>query len=303
MSTQDPRRAQGPALTSLPRLEDIPRAGDGFDRGKVEEAFDAFRRHVTALQAQLRVLQSAPRSAIAEPSGHAVRMDALHLIRSAAEFADTIERDAQEAAAKQVGKAEQEIRESQMELQQREAEIARIRQETERQRGEILNAARTEAREVLTKSNRDSSQELRDAESKGARLLEQSRHQATELTNAARAEVEQTLEWARAQADVIVARSRMGAEQLLSAAGHGDAAIHEAIDAIVRAAEASVSPQPASNRPSPVATPKAEPEPQPEAQPGPEAEAESAPAEESPADEASEAASEPASEDETPKNP
>jgi hypothetical protein len=303
MSTQDPRRAQGPALTSLPRVEDIPRAGDGFDRGKVEEAFEAFRRHVTALQAQLRVLQSAPRSAIAEPSGHAVRMDALHLIRSAAEFADTIERDAQEAAAKQVGKAEQEIRESQMELQQREAEIARIRQETERQRGEILNAARTEAREVLTKSNRDSSQELRDAESKGARLLEQSRHQATELTNAARAEVEQTLEWARAQADVIVARSRMGAEQLLSAAGHGDAAIHEAIDAIVRAAEASVSPQPASNRPSPVATPTAEPEPQPEAQPGPEAEAESAPAEESPVDEASDAASEPASEDETPKNP
>ncbi len=303
MSTQDPRRAQGPALTSLPRLEDIPRAGDGFDRGKVEEAFDAFRRHVTALQAQLRVLQSAPRSAIAEPSGHAVRMDALHLIRSAAEFADTIERDAQEAAAKQVGKAEQEIRESQMDLQQREAEIARIRQETERQRGEILNAARTEAREILTKSNRDSSQELRDAESKGAHLLEQSRHQATELTNAARAEVEQTLEWARAQADVIVARSRMGAEQLLSAAGHGDAAIHEAIDAIVRAAEASVSPQPASNRPSPVATPKAEPEPQPEAQPGPEAETESAPAEESPADEASDAAPEPASEDETPKNP
>src|SRR6266511_3486997 len=104
MSTQDPRRAQGPALTSLPRLEDIPRAGDGFDRGKVEEAFDAFRRHVTALQAQLRVLQSAPRSAIAEPSGHAVRMDALHLIRSDG------------------GKAEQEIRESQMDLQQREAE-------------------------------------------------------------------------------------------------------------------------------------------------------------------------------------
>ena len=240
MSTQDPRRAQSaPALTSLPRVEDIPRAGDGLERAKVEEAFEAFRRHVTALQAQLRVLQAAPRSAIAEPSGHAVRMDALHLIRSAAEFADTIERDAQEAAAKQVGKAEQEIRESQMELQQREAEIARIRQETERQRGEILNAARTEAREILTKANRDSSQELRDAESKGARLLEQSRHQATELTNSARAEVEQTLEWARAQADVIVQRSRMGAEQLLSAAGHGEAAIQEAIEAIVRAAEAA----------------------------------------------------------------
>ena len=240
MSSQDPSRAGGPALTSLPRLEDLPRSGDGFDRDKVGEAFDAFRRHVTALQAQLRVLQAAPRSAITEPSGHAVRMDALHLIRSAAEFADTIERDAQEAAAKQVGKAEVEIRESQMELQQREAEIARIRQETERQRGEILNAARNEAREILTKANRDSSSELHDAETRGSRLMEQSRHQATELTNAARAEVEQTLEWARAQADVIVQRARMGAEQLLSAAGHGEAAIQEAVDAIVRAAESSV---------------------------------------------------------------
>jgi hypothetical protein len=290
MSTQDPRRAQGgQALTPLPRLEDIPGAGEGLDRAKVEEAFDAFRRHLTALQAQLRVLQVAPRSAIAEPSGHAVRMDALHLIRSAAEFADTIERDAQEAAAKQVGKAEQEIRESQMELQQREAEIARIRQETERQRGEILNAARTEAREILTKSNRDSTQELRDAESKGARLLEQSRHQATELTNAARAEVEQTLEWARAQADVIVQRSRMGAEQLLSAAGHGDAAIHEAIDAIVRAAEASVSPAPA--RETPASAPSAAPEPEPEAEPElePTADAEPSAEDEAPAEDSSDA--------------
>jgi vacuolar-type H+-ATPase subunit H len=298
MSSQDPRRTQtGPALTSLPRLEDLPRAGEGFDRSKVEEAFDAFRRHVTSLQAQLRVLQSAPRSAITEPSGHAVRMDALHLIRSAAEFADTIERDAQEAAAKQVGKAEQEIRESQMDLQQREAEIARIRQETERQRGEILNAARTEAREILTKSNRDSTQELTDAESKGARLLEQSRHQATELTNAARAEVEQTLEWARAQADVIVQRARMGAEQLLSAAGHGDAAIHEAIEAIVQAAQASVSPLGGTSPATPVAVPTAQPEP--EAEPDPEPE----PTHEPAAEEPSEDGSGEAEEDGTPQNP
>jgi vacuolar-type H+-ATPase subunit H len=266
MSSQDPNRAGGSALTPMPRLEDLPQSGQGYDREKVGEAFDAFRRHVTALQAQLRVLQAAPRSAIAEPSGHAVRMDALHLIRSAAEFADTIERDAQEAAAKQVGKAEVEIRESQMELQQREAEIARIRQETERQRGEILNAARNEAREILTKANRDSSSELHDAETRGNRLLEQSRHQATELTNSARAEVEQTLEWARAQADVIVQRARMGAEQLLSAAGHGEAAIQEAVDAIVRAAESSV-PKPSGIRAAePVAVPTPS-EPEPEAEP------------------------------------
>ncbi|MEO8290855.1 MAG: hypothetical protein ABI649_07655 [Gaiellaceae bacterium] len=274
MSTQDPRRGGGANLTPLPRLEDLSAAGEGYDREKVQEAFDAFRRHVTSLQAQLRVLQAAPRSAITEPSGHAVRMDALHLIRSAAEFADTIERDAQEAAAKQVGKAEQEIREAQMDLQQREAEIARIRQETERQRGEILNAARNEAREVLTKANRDSSSELQDAETRGNRLLEQSRHQATELTNSARAEVERTLEWARAQADVIVQRARMGAEQLLSAAGHGEGAIDEAIDAIVRAAVDSV-PKPSgvtASTPVTVPTPsELEPEEEDEAAPEPDA--------------------------------
>src|SRR3954464_14858297 len=250
MSSRDPGRAGSPSLTPLPRLEDLPRSGEGFEREKVGEAFDAFRRHVTALQAQLRVLQAAPRSAIAEPSGHAVRMDALHLIRSASEFADTIERDAQEAAAKQVGKAEQEIREAQMELQQREAEIARIRQETERQRGEILNAARNEAREILTKANRDSSSELHDAETRGNRLLEQSRHQATELTNSARAEVEQTLEWARAQAATILSRAQHGAEQLLAAAGLGQDAIGHVADAIVRAAESVAGEnRPASTMP------------------------------------------------------
>jgi DNA repair exonuclease SbcCD ATPase subunit len=237
MATNEPGRAPA-ALTSLPRLDDLPTSEQGYDRERVAEAFEAFRRHVTSLQAHLRVLQAAPKPGITEPSGHAVRMDALHLVRSAAEFADVIERDAQEAAAKQVARAEQEIRENQLQLQEREAEIARIRQETERQRVEILNAARNEARDILMTANRDATQELREAEARGSRLLEQSRHQATELTNSARSEVDATLEWARAQADVVVQRARLGAEQLLSAAGHGDPAIHEAVDAIVRAAEA-----------------------------------------------------------------
>ena len=166
MSTREPGRAQ-PGLTPLPKIEDLPASTDGYDRAKVQEAFDSFRRHVTSLQANLRVLQAAPKSGITEPSGHAVRMDALHIVRAAAEFADTIERDAQDAAAKQVGRAEVEIREKQMELQQHEAEIARIRQETERQRTEILSAARKESREILTKSNRDATAELREAEVEG----------------------------------------------------------------------------------------------------------------------------------------
>ena len=69
------------------------------------------------------------------------------------------------------------------------------------------------------------------------------------LTNAARAEVEQTLEWARAQAEVIVQRARGGAEQLLAAAGHGDPAIREAVDAIVRAAESTVAARRGPERP------------------------------------------------------
>src|SRR3954470_21422691 len=248
MATEGSGRAAVPALTSLPRYEDLPRAGEGLDAERVREAFDAFRRHAAQLQAQLRVLQAAgarPGPNV-EPTGHAVRMDALHLIRAAAEFADTIERDAQNASAAQLGKTEEEVRHRQEDLQAREAEVERYRLESERQRAELLNAAKNESRELLAKSHADASRELQEAEAKGSRLLEQSRHQATELTNAARAEVEQTLEWARAQGSTILARAQHGAEQLLAAAGLGQEAIGQVASAIVQAAERTgeVRPQP-----------------------------------------------------------
>ena len=71
MSTQEPDRApQAPALTSLPRLEDIPQLpGGGLDPDRVKDAFDGFRRHALQLQAQLRVLQAAGRAARAGDSG------------------------------------------------------------------------------------------------------------------------------------------------------------------------------------------------------------------------------------------
>ena len=235
MATEGPGRAGVPSLTSLPKFEDIPKSGDGLDAERVREAFDAFRRHAAQLQAQLRVIQAAGRGASVEPTGHAVRMDALHLIRAAAEFADTIERDAQNASASQLGKTEEEVRHKQEDLQAREAEVERYRLESERQRAELLNAAKNESRE------------LQEAEAKGSRLLEQSRHQATELTNAARAEVEQTLEWARAQGSTILARAQHGAEQLLAAAGLGQEAIGQVASAIVEAAERTAEqarPQP-----------------------------------------------------------
>jgi F0F1-type ATP synthase membrane subunit b/b' len=249
MSTpQDPGRApSAPALTALPRLEDLPKAsGGGYDADRVREAFDAFRRHSSQLQAQLRVLQAAGRSADVEPTGHAVRMDALHLIRAAAEFADTVERDAQQASANQLARTENEVRTRQRELQDRAAELDRYRQESERQRAEILNAARNESRELLQNSQREATQEVREAEARANRLLEQARHQATELTNAARAEVEQTLEWARAQASTVMARAQQGAEQLLGSAGLGEDQIGRVAEAIVKSAE---GPADSSRRP------------------------------------------------------
>lgn len=254
-------RAQ-PAITSLPRVEDLPVAPEGYDQQRVQDAFEAFRRHVVQLQAQLRVLQAAGQGAQVDPTGHAVRMDALHLIREAAEFADVLERDAQRAAAAQLSRTEQEVRRRQTDLAKRQGEVDSFRQESERQRAEIVNAARNEARQLLADANRQATQELREAEARGSRLLEQARHQATELTNAARAEVEQTLEWARAQATAIMTRAQQGAEQYLSAAGLGDEAISGVSEAIIQAASQQVEdarPQELPARSTPVA---AAPEPE-----------------------------------------
>ena len=276
-------RAQ-PAITSLPRVEDLPVGPDGYDQQRVQDAFEAFRRHVVQLQAQLRVLQAAGQGAQVDPTGHAVRMDALHLIREAAEFADVLERDAQRASAAQLSRTEQEVRRRQTDLAKREGEIDSFRQESERQRAEIVNAARNEARQLLADANRQATQELREAEARGARLLEQARHQATELTNSARAEVEQTLEWARAQASAIMTRAQQGAEQYLSAAGLGEDAISGVSEAIIQAAshevedarpqELPVPPEPIAAVPEPEAEEPeaAEPEQQDENEkPGPDA--------------------------------
>jgi len=261
-------RETQPAVMSLPRVEDLGVIAGGFEEQAVREAFESYRRHTVQLQAQLRVLQAAGRSAHVDATGHAVRMDALHLIRGAAEFADMLERDAQTASAAQIKRTEQEVREKQVTLQQHEGEIQRFRDESDRQRDEIVTAARNEARQLVADANREATKELREAEARGARLLEQARHQATELTNATRAEVEQTLEWARAQASTIIARAQTGAEQLLSAAGLGEAAANEVAAEISKAAQASAqasraAPEPEAPSVPPVRSAPAPPTPEP----------------------------------------
>ena len=243
MATREPERA-GPAgpLTALPRVEDLPVAEQGFDQERVREAFEAFRRHTLQLQAQLRVLQAAGTTAQVEPTGHAVRMDALHLIRAAAEFADELERDAQTASAAQLRRTQEDIRRRQREAQTREQEVERFRRESEDQRAEIISTARAEARDIVAAATQESTRELQEAEARGARLLEQARHQATELTNSARAEVEQTLEWARTQANAVISRAQQGAEQLLGAAGLGSKQMAAVVEAIVRSVEEGGEP-------------------------------------------------------------
>ena len=279
MATEGQGRAsQAPALTSLPRVEDLPTARDGYDREQVREAFESFRRHTTQLQVQLRVLQAAGQSGV-EPSGHAVRMDALHLIRAAAEMADTIERDAQTASAAQLRRTEEEVTRKQRDLQDKQGEVDRFRTDSERQRAEMLNAAKAEARQTVQDAEQKASQEIKEAESRAARLLEQARHQATELTNSARAEVEQTLEWARSQAGAIINRAQEGAEQLLAAAGLGDDVVggvaESIVDAAKAAAERSRGPIPAQEEASaPPLSPPVSPGPPP---PSPAAETEPEP--------------------------
>lgn len=254
-------RGQQASLTPLPNIEDLTTRPDGgYDPDRVKESFEAFRRHMTQLQVQLRVLQAAARSGQVEPTGHAVRMDALHMIRAAADMADTIERDAHTASAAQVRRTEEEVSRRQRELQEREHEVERFRQESERRRAELLNAARNEARESQAEAQRNATAEMREAEARANRLLEQARHQATELTNSTRAEVEQTLEWARAQAGAVMGRAQDGAQQLLAAAGLGDEAIGEVVDKIVEAAVAVTeasrgSTTPSGEQPSPPGVP------------------------------------------------
>ena len=90
MSSQDPSRAGGHALTPLPRLEDLPRAGEGYDRDKVGEAFEAFRKqmdyyaHAPTTAATLeRLAREQPRT-LACMHGSAWRGDGASLLRALA---------------------------------------------------------------------------------------------------------------------------------------------------------------------------------------------------------------------------
>jgi cell division septum initiation protein DivIVA len=261
MSTHRPNaeRDPSPFLLSLPRIEDIPVTRDGYDRGRVEDAFDVFERQLGTLQARLAVLETAATSAGALPSAHPVRMDALHLIRQAAEYADTLERDAVDAVARQIEQARADMQTGVEHLAERLADLRQRREEFERERAALLSEARRQAAEVLSTAQRDADELRRDAEARATRLVEQARHEATELTNATRVEVERMLDWARRHAETVLDRAREGAERLLAAAGADPTVLEEVSGALLNevvegdepSPEAEADPSAPSDEPPP----------------------------------------------------
>ena len=73
MATEGPGRAGVPALTSLPRYEDLPLVGDGLDADRVREAFDAFRRHAAQLTRDPSRLAAVQRERDEAEAGNADR--------------------------------------------------------------------------------------------------------------------------------------------------------------------------------------------------------------------------------------
>ena len=153
MAIEGPGRAGVPSLTSLPRYRGHSRR-PGTASTRRASARPSTRSAAMPPSCRRSCACSRPPApAPARPSsrpGHAVRMDALHLIRAAAEFADTIERDAQTAAGAQLAKTEEEVSRRQRELQEREArdralpagERAPARRDAERRPERVPRAAR-----------------------------------------------------------------------------------------------------------------------------------------------------------------
>ena len=218
MSAGEPARARatGP-LTPLPRLEDLPLVGEGIDRDRVSELFDQFRRHVLQLQAQLRVLQAAGSSGRVEPTGHAVRMDALYLIRAAAEFADQIERDAQPASAAQIGRTEEEVRRKQTELQARGTWLL---EQSRHQAAELTNASRAEVEQTLEWSRAQARRTSRaPSRAPSSCLPRQARRPSTSSASSTRSSVRPRLPSSRAgpPTAATVATARSGRPETLAA--------------------------------------------------------------------------------------
>jgi len=229
----------------LPAVDDLPRTRDGgVEPAAVSAALDVYRRSAMQLSAQLRVLKAAaatpaPKPVLAEPVGHAARMNAMRILRAAAEFADTIEREAEKAASSRLAQIDIDVEQRQRDVVEAETRVKAVRDEFVTNRDELLRRARDEANQLLEKARSDASAAVRAAEAHANELRETARRDAEELTRSVQGDVEETLDWARAEASAILARVQEVSRQLLRAAALGPERVEEVAAAIARAAHAA----------------------------------------------------------------
>jgi vacuolar-type H+-ATPase subunit H len=210
--------------TALPTLDELPRSADGgYDARSVEAAFAAFRENALKLSAELRVVKAAmaakPREPqpVVESATREARMSAMRIVRAAAEFADAIEREAQQTAAAKLGRIDADIEHRRRELVENERRVAELREDLERNRDRYIKEAEVEAQQIVAAARRT----------------------ADNLSADLQSEVDETLSWARSQAASILSRVQEVARQLLKAAALGQARVDEVTDAIVQAAQAA----------------------------------------------------------------
>ncbi len=229
-------------LTALPLLEALPRHGDGYEAKTIEEAFDAFRRHIAALQSELYELKIHANHAPAPLPGDATRAETLRLVQAGTELARAIEQDARETAARQLARLTEELAPRRRELQEREAAI-------DQERRQILDAAQADAQAQLAETERRAAEKHAQAAEEAEKILQQARREASELRASAQSEVERMLEQARADA-----RVRARPDERATAAPSRDQSAPEPAPSAPEPAPSA--PEPAPSFPTPPLSPE-----------------------------------------------
>lgn len=121
--------------------------------------------------------------------GPAARQKSLELVRAAVELADRVESQARDAAAEQLRRADDESSRRRGEIEARELEFERVRQDLERQHQQAAEATHA-AQALLERAQHEAAQTLEQARAEAARVLEEARAEANGFREQASAEAE-----------------------------------------------------------------------------------------------------------------
>lgn len=165
-----------------------------------------------------------------------------NVIRLASETADRMERDAQEFVRKQVSKLQAEVREARLAMTREREEIERMRDVAERERLDIVSAARAESARIISDAQSRVEQKTRDSEAARDQIIAEAQQRADEIGRNALNEARELREWAQGQSKEIIERAQAGAEMLLQAAGRGQIAVDTVTEIVSQAMSSQVTP-------------------------------------------------------------